>query len=387
MSEQSSLNLITGYSQALAGKRALEHSGSDFYEVRGEVGSMVVQLHPKRLSMEVAELIEETPTTRTLRLVAADRSALPPFQAGQYVNLFVEIDGVKTARPYAISSSPSQRVYYDLTVKRAKDGFVSGYLLDSVEVGQLFQSSGPMGTFHHNPLFHGDDLVFLAGGSGGAPARSILLDILDRDLPQRFHLLYVNSYVDDVIFAEEFRALALRHENFTLTELVSRPPADYTERSGRLTRELLQEVLGELDGKIFYLCGPTPFNDSCVALLTTLGVPRRRIRVEANGAPKEPNLQPSWPQDVALEDEVQVTVRGRGSFLSRVGEPLLNALERNGYFAENACRSGECSLCRIKLVSGTVFNPQEAHLRKSDRDFNWIYSCVAFPTGDIEIQL
>ncbi len=387
MSEHNSLKLIAGYSQALAAKHALEQSGSDFYEVRGEVSSMVVQLHPKRLSLEVAELIEETPTTRTLRLVAADRGALPPFQAGQYINLFVEIDGVQTARPYAISSSPSQRVYYDLTVKRAKDGFVSGYLLDQVDLGQRFLSSGPMGTFHHNPLFHGDDLVFLAGGSGCAPARSILLDILDRALPQRLHLLYVNSYVDDVIFAEEFRGLATRHENFSLTELLSRPPAGYTGRSGRLTRELLQEVLGELDGKIFYLCGPTPFNDSCVELLTALGVPRRRIRVEANGAPKTPNEQPGWPQDVALEDEVQVTVRGRGSFRSRVGEPLLNALERNGYFTENACRSGECSLCRVKLVSGAVFNPQEAHLRKSDRDFNWIYACVAFPTGDIEILL
>ena len=51
MSEQNSLNLIAGYSQALAGKRALEQSGSDFYEVRGEVSSMVVQLHPKRLSL------------------------------------------------------------------------------------------------------------------------------------------------------------------------------------------------------------------------------------------------------------------------------------------------------------------------------------------------
>ena len=68
-------------------------------------------------------------------------------------------------------------------------------------------------------------------------------------------------------------------------------------------------------------------------------------------------------------------------------EPLLTALERTGYFVENACRSGECSLCRVKLVAGSVFNPQEAHLRKSDRDFGWIYSCVAFPTGDIEVLL
>lgn len=387
MSEQNSMNVIAGYSEAFAAKLALEQGGSDFQEVRGEVRSTVVQLHPKRLSLEVAEIIDDTPTTRTLRLVAVDGQTLPPFQAGQYINLFVEIDGVQTARPYAMSSSPVQRMHYDLTVKRAKGGFVSNHLLDRVAVGQRLTSSGPMGTFHHNPLFHGDDLVFLAGGSGAAPARSILLNILDRELPQRLHMVYVNSHVDDVIFADELRELAARHEHFTLSEVISRPPAGYVGRSGRLSQAMLQELLGEPGDRMFYICGPTPFNDSCVALLTELGVARRRIRVEANGAPKTPHEQAGWPAGVALEDEVQVTVRGRGSFRSTVGEPLLNALERNGYFVENACRSGECSLCRVKLVAGTVFNPQEAHLRKSDRDFGWIYACVAFPTGDIEVLL
>ncbi|MCE1117320.1 MULTISPECIES: FAD-binding oxidoreductase [Pseudomonas] len=387
MPEHNALNLIAGYSAAAAAKLALEQSGSDFLEVRGEVGNAVVQLHPKRLALEVAEIIEDTPSTRTLRLVAVDGQALPPFQAGQYINLFVEIDGVHTARPYALSSPPSQRGYYDLTVKRAKGGFVSSYLLDRVTVGQPLTSSGPMGTFHHNPLFHGDDLVFLAGGSGVAPARSILLDILARDLPQRLQLIHVNSHLDDVIYAEQLRALAARHPQFTLTEVISRPPAGYSGHSGRLNVDLLREQLGAVGDKMFYICGPTPFNDNCVALLSELGVARRRIRVEANGAPKAPNQQPGWPDGVALEDEVQITVRGRGSFRSQVGEPLLNALERNGYFAENACRSGECSLCRVKLVAGSVFNPQEAHLRKSDRDFGWIYACVAFPTGDIEVLL
>lgn len=387
MSEHNALNLIAGYSEAFVAKLALEQSGSDFQEVRGEVASSVVQLHPKRLAVQVAEIIEDTPSTKTLRLVAVDGQPLPPFQAGQYINLFVEIDGVRTARPYAMSSSPLQRMHYDLTVKRAQGGFVSNYLLDRVSVGQRLSSSGPMGTFHHNPLFHGDDLVFLAGGSGSAPARSMLLNILERELPQRFHLIYVNSHVDDVIYADELRELAAQHENFTLSEIISRPPAGYTGRSGRLNRAMLQELLGEIGDKMFYICGPTPFNDSCVALLGELGVARRRIRVEANGAPKTPHQQAGWPTGVSLDDEVTITVQGRGSFRSTVGEPLLNALERNGYFVENACRSGECSLCRVKLTSGEVFNPQEAHLRKSDRDFGWIYSCVAFPVGDIEVLL
>jgi len=387
MPENNLLSAVNGYREACDIKLQLEESGSDFYELKGNVTKVISQLHPKRLSLTVTEVIEETVSTKTLRLASSRGAKLPPFQAGQYINLFVEIDGVHTARPYAISSSPSQRDYYDLTVKRLKGGFVSEYLLDQVKLGLNLISTGPMGTFYHSPLYHGDDLVFLAGGSGGAPARSILLDILNRGLPYNFHMIYVNSFADDVIYAQELRALQESFDNFFLTEVITRPSVDYVGYSGRLSHELLEGKLGRLDKKMFYVCGPTPFNENCLKLLTGLGVERQRIRVEVNGAPKAPNSQSGWPDGVALEDEVTVRVKGKGSFTVKVGEPLLNSLERNGYSTENACRSGECSLCRVKLLSGSVFNPQEARLRKSDRDFNWIYSCVAFPTEDVEIQL
>lgn len=388
MPDNKALNAIVGYQEAWQSKQFLERSGSDFTERRGEIERTLSQLHPKRLELLVSEVYEETESTKTLRLVRPDGASLPPFQAGQYINLFTLIDGVETARPYAISSSPQQRGFYDLTIKRAEGGFVSHYLLDRVEKGARLTSTGPMGTFHHNPLFHGNDLVFLAGGSGSAPARSMILDIIERGLPQKFHLIYVNSFEHDVIYAEELRKLARNYpEQFQLTEVVTRPSDHYQGLTGRLSEDLLTELVGSVEGKMFYICGPTPFNESCLALLSNLAVKRRRIRVEANGAPKQPSAQPGWPSGVTENDEITVTVQGRGSFKTKVGEPLLNSLERNGYSTENACRSGECSLCRVKIVSGNVFNPEEAHLRQSDRKFGWIYSCVAFPTEDIEVLL
>ncbi|WP_287152597.1 FAD-dependent oxidoreductase [Candidatus Solincola tengchongensis] len=60
-------------------------------------------LHPDRVRLRVAEIIEETGSTKTLRMEAAE-GVLPSFRAGQYVNLFCEVDGVLTSRPYSISS-------------------------------------------------------------------------------------------------------------------------------------------------------------------------------------------------------------------------------------------------------------------------------------------
>ena len=388
MSNIQVLNAVTGYQDIIQAKNALEQSGTDFSEYTGQIANIMQTLHPKRLDLVIVEIIQETVTTKTIRFASKHKNPLPAFQAGQYINLFMTIQGTYTARPYAIASSPSENQYYDLTIKKADGGFVSHYLVDQVVIGQEFQSSGPMGNFHHNPLFHGNDLVFLAGGSGSVPARSMLLNILDQNLQQRFHLIYLNSFENDVIYAEELRELARQYDHFTLTEIITRPTAQYQGETGRLSKQRLTSLLGtSLENKMFYICGPTPFNQSCQQLLADLAVPAKRIRVEANGAPKNPHQQQHWPTEICLTQQVTVTVKGKGQFKTTVGEPLLNSLERHGYFVENACRSGECSLCRVKLISGQVFNPDEAHLRKSDRNFGWIYSCVAFPLGDIEVLI
>ncbi|MFT6122927.1 MAG: ferredoxin-NADP reductase [Oleiphilaceae bacterium] len=380
------LSVVVGYQEAVEIKASLAETGSDFSDQKWATANTIAKLHPKRLTLEVADIIKETASTKTFRLVSTG-GALPPFQAGQYINLFVEIDGVHTARPYAISSSPSQRKHYDLTVKRVQNGFVTPFLLDHIKTGQQFLSTGPMGTFYHNPIFHGKDLVFLAGGSGIAPAISMLKNVLDSELNYKFHFIYASSYIDDVILIDELRTLAQQHDNFKLTEVISRPPAGFSGLTGHIESDLIQSLVGETSNKIFYVCGPTPFNEHCQTQLSNLAVEPRFVRIEANGPPKHPDQLNSWPESVGMEDEVTITVKGKGSFKAKVGEPLLNSLERNGYSAENACRSGECSLCRVKLVSGDVFNPPEAHLRVSDKQFGWIHSCVAFPTQDIEIIL
>ncbi len=385
-SKKNVLDVVIGYQEAVKVKEELAKTGSDFSDQKWATANTIAKLHPKRLTLEVSEVIDETESTKTFRLVSTG-GPLPPFQAGQYINLFVEIDGVQTARPYAISSSPAQRDYYDLTVKRVQDGFVTHYLLDHVKQGQQFLSTSPMGTFYHNPIFHGQDLVFLAGGSGIAPAMSMLKNVFDNGLAHQFHFIYASSYIEDVIFIEELRELAQNHDNFKLTEVISRPPEGYQGITGRLNADLIKELVGEVHNKTFYVCGPTPFNENCQTQLDSLDVESRFVRIEANGPPKNPDQLNHWPDSASMEDEVTITITGKGSFKAKAGEPLLNSLERNGYSAENACRSGECSLCRVKLVSGNVFNPPEAHLRVSDKQFGWIHSCVAFPTEDIEILL
>jgi hypothetical protein len=72
---------------------------------------------------------------------------LPPFLAGQYLALYLEVDGICTSRPYSISSPPNQIGYYDITVKRVPNGLVSNFLLDRI-INVQFLSKVVPGSAH-----------------------------------------------------------------------------------------------------------------------------------------------------------------------------------------------------------------------------------------------
>ena len=386
MSAKDFIRDIDGYEALQREITVSRKYGLDPAAEKGKWARAVNLLHPVRLALRVSEIIDETPTAKTLRLVSAD-GWLPPFQAGQYVSVFVEAGGVRTSRPYSISSSPRQRAYYDITIRRVEDGFVSNVLLDGTRIGDTLEAASPAGSFHFNPLFHSPDMVCLAGGSGITPFMSMIREIAEAGLDRRLTLLYGSRSEVDIIFAQELEGIAARHGNIRYVPVISDPGAGCRHRTGFLTADLIREVLGDTGGRTFYLCGPAEMYAFCLPELEKLGIPRRRLRREMYGPPKDVTADPAWPADVPAERMFEVAIRGRKKIPARAGEPLLVALERAGIAVPAQCRSGECSLCRVKLLSGRVFQPQGVLLRKSDRTFGYIHSCMAWPVSDLEIMV
>lgn len=386
MSRQHIKTQLDGYDEIQQEITVLEKYAMDRGVERGHVKKTIDRLHPKNLNLRVSEIREETDSTATLRLVPQG-GYLPPFQAGQYINLFVEINGVRTSRPYSISSSSTQSGYYDITVRRVDDGFVSTYLLEEVRVGDTFQSTSPSGQFYHNPIFHGNDLVFIAGGSGITPFMSMIREVIARDFDRRIQLIYGNRSSHDTIFDKKIEKRSKRHENLSVHTVISEPDKGYKGLTGFITAELITELVENIDEKMFYVCGPEAMYTFVLAELEKLNIPKRKIRVEVFGPPSDATCQPGWPDTVDAADSFNVKIQDNSIIKAKAGEPLMNSLERAGIVLETSCRSGECSLCRTKLVSGKVFQPRGVKLRKSDRVFGYIHPCMAYPLEDLEIRL
>jgi ferredoxin len=150
---------------------------------------------------------------------------------------------------------------------------------------------------------------------------------------------------------------------------------------------MISSLVGRVEDKTFFLCGPAQMHRLCEDALESLGVPRRRIKKEAYGPPDDVTLELGWP-GISVSNEFEVHEERSGKvFKARAGEPLMNSLERAGLAIPSACRSGECTVCRTRLVSGKVFTPSRVRHRWSDERAGYIHPCMSYPLEDLHIRL
>ncbi len=384
--KQEVIEQLDGYEDMIKEIEIARKYGSDFTSEKGAVAAYINRLHPARLNLRVSDIFDETASTKTLRLIAVEQE-LPPFQAGQYIALFLEIDGILTSRPFSISSQPNQTGYYDITVKRVENGLVSNYLLDRVNRGDELVSSGPEGNFHFNPIIHKNTMVCIAGGSGITPFMSMVREIVDCGLDRTVHLFFGNRTDDDIIFHEELTDLSERFDNINYLPVIEDPSAGFEGACGFVTGQLIRELIGEIADKSFFICGPQGLYDFCLPELEGMGIPRRKIRQEMYGAPLNIWEYPGWPQAVDADDTFVVKLSDGRQFEASARESLLVALEKNDAVVPSICRSGECSMCRVKILSGKVFQPAGVPVRKSDRQFGYVHACMSFPIENLEILI
>lgn len=341
---------------------------------RGWHNETLNRLHPARIEYRVTAITEASPSAKTFRLTPVD-GYIPPFRPGQFINVDMEINGIRTSRAYTLSSPVTERGYYEITVRRAPNAFGSAHILDDVKVGDTVTSSGPSGTFYRLPCVHGKRLVFIAGGSGITPFLSMLQTDADKlDHSFDIDLIYGSASEDDIIAKAQLDKLEA--EGYVRVHHVISNPG-----------ELIQEIVGDISACTFYMCGPNVMYRFVRSELEKLGVPRRAIRQEVEVIPNSPREFPGWPENVDGNSVFIISLPDGCKMPAKATDTIMKSLEDAGVVVPNLCRSGECSTCRTKLLSGTVFHPGTEMLRKSDMRYGYIHPCVTYPISDISLLI
>lgn len=358
----------------------------DHRAARGRYDEVMDMLHPAFIDATVESIEQVSPTSTKIRF-RADR-ILPPFGAGQYINVHSTAEGITASRAYTLSSHPQDREGYEITVKKTRDGYFSD-LLQNAQVGDHFRLSAPAGNFYRLPFVHGTRLVFAAGGSGITPFISMLKnDRALNDHQYQVDLLYGCSDPDDILYQEELDQL--EKEGFVRVHYIISQD-DFVEHDnyhrGFITRELIEKLIDHPEEATWFICGPSVLYTFLEKNLKELGLTRRQIRTEVEVPSKHPSDYPGWPADLNEDTEFQITLEDGTTVPARAGETVLTALEKAGIPIQSQCHGGECSQCRTRLLDGKVLHSPHALLRKSDVEHSYIHPCSAFALSNLTLAL
>lgn len=200
------------------------------------------------------------------------------FTAGMYMQLCVPKYGKvksETQRAYSISSKPSNMNYVELLIRLVPGGICTTWVHEYLQEGDKVEVIGPFGEFQAS----GTDaaMICVAGGSGMAPFKSILYDMLEKGETDREVWYFFGARTQkDLFYLEELKSLEDRWSNFHFIPALSEPQGDdWQGETGLITDVLdryMKEEMSKEKAKEGYLCGSPGMIDACNRVLTQNGV-------------------------------------------------------------------------------------------------------------------
>jgi ferredoxin-NADP reductase len=205
------------------------------------------------------------------------------FQAGQCGDFTIsnppETDAEGNTRSFSRASAPYED---DLTITTRMRDTAFKRSLKIIDLGTELDLEAPWGelTLHDDARI---PAVFLTGGIGITPVRSIVLQAAHDRLAHPLFLFYSNRTPKDAAFLDELAAAQETNPNFTLVTTMTEAENSHSQwrsETGYITEEMLRKHLPDLDRPIYYLTGPPQMVAAMQKLLLTSAVKEANIRAE-----------------------------------------------------------------------------------------------------------
>ncbi|KAB3529064.1 NADH:ubiquinone reductase (Na(+)-transporting) subunit F [Alkaliphilus serpentinus] len=228
----------------------------------------------------VVEIAKDlTPKIKYLRLRITDGQQIS-FKAGQYIQLLAPPypgNQEEVYRAYSVASSTKNNNFVDLIIGYVEGGILTTYVHKHLSQGDEVSFNGPYGDFYLDEESD-REMVMVAVGTGMAPIRSILYEMLDKGINRKATYFFGARCKEDLFMLEEMEMLQNNLLDFMYIPSLSRPlETDNWEGDvGRVT-DAIAEYLSEGENKEAYLCGSAPMIESTIKALKAKGIPEDRI--------------------------------------------------------------------------------------------------------------
>jgi ferredoxin-NADP reductase len=196
------------------------------------------------------------------------------YQAGQYIEMLLPHEGADERGQkhwFTLSSSPSEKLL-SITTKRAVD-LMSTFkqTLFGLQPGAAITLSEPMGDFVL-PKDTAIPLLFVVGGIGVTPVRSMVKWLADTDEKRTVQILYGARTLEEVAFRELFENYGAK-----LDIILSEQANNWSGRTGHISSELILEQAAQYNKPLIYVSGPEPMVETLEAQLLAGGADKSRL--------------------------------------------------------------------------------------------------------------
>lgn len=278
------------------------------------------------MKVTVAQIVSETPSIRSLRLVREDGRPLGPYRAGAHIDV---TGPTGILRQYSLCGPPSEAQSLTIAVKREPDSRGGSAALHEVCEGDIIEIGEPRNILAVDP--DATRHVLVAAGIGVTPLLSMAYELHGKGA--EFELRYFTRSRTETAFADLLENRAEFRDRVRLHTGLSR--ADQ--------RRTLDDLAATLTpGTAVYTCGPAGFMDTVAEVVTpVVGAPNLHIEhFEAAAV------------DTSGDTAFTVELDTGESFEIPADRSILSVLEENGIEVFKSCEEGICGSCVSGVLEG-----------------------------------
>ncbi len=201
-----------------------------------------------------------------LKLPSSERLQFLP---GQYIDFLLK-DGKR--RSFSLANAPEDDALLELHARHVPGGYFTDHIFNAMKVKDIMRINGPLGSFF---LRESDKpAIFVAGGTGFAPIKSILAHAFHHQVDRQMVLYWGARSLRDLYLPDLPAQWQQAHANFSFIPVLSQPaPEDHwTGRTG-LVHEAVLADFTDLSGYQVYACGAPPMVAAARKDFTARGLP------------------------------------------------------------------------------------------------------------------
>ncbi len=227
---------------------------------------------------KVVSLIDLTYDIKQVTLQIEGNQSIE-FKAGQYIQFEVppyELTSETVYRAYSIASSPQDTKKIELEIRLVPNGICTTYVHQYLKVGDKVKINGPYGEFYLRPT--DAEIIFIAGGSGMAPIKSILLSMKEKGIKRKATYFFGAKTKKDLFLLDLMEDLMKQMPEFKFIPALSDLNADPNWQGERgLITDVVDKYVLSGENKEAYLCGSPGMINACINVLTKKGIPNEKI--------------------------------------------------------------------------------------------------------------